>query len=195
MAPRAWLILALVAACASGPAGAAVYAMVRADPDAITLMDPSAVEAVPGAAELRRAYSVTVQKNLVSGGPQHPGYVRTLNEYDCAGRRVRWKTFSVYSRFGDLVIHKDNADETWQPAPPGSEAEASTRLVCDHANKWAGMAATSLSQLVITLMQAWDDAAPLPTLRPARPTAPPKTPAARKAARKAAPGTAKVPQA
>jgi hypothetical protein len=195
MAPRAWLILALVAACASGPAGAAVYAMVRADPDAITLMDPSAVEAVPGAAELRRAYSVTVQKNLVSGGPQHPGYVRTLNEYDCAGRRVRWKTFSVYSRFGDLVIHKDNADETWQPAPPGSEAEASTRLVCDHANKWAGMAATSLSQLVITLMQAWDDAAPRPTLQPARPTAAAKTPAARKAARKAAPGTAKVPEA
>jgi hypothetical protein len=87
------------------------------------------------------------------------------------------------------VIHKDNADETWEPAPPGSEAEASTRLVCDHANKWAGMAATSLSQLVITLMQAWDDAAPLPPLQPVKP-APLKRPAA-----KAAKQAPKVPQA
>ena len=139
MAPRAWLFLTLAGAgLATAPASqAAVFAMVRAEPDTITVMDPAAVEAVPGAGNLRRAYSVTVQKTLVSDGPQQPGYVRTLNEYDCAARMIRWKSFSVYSRFGDLVIHKDNADQTWSPTPPGSEAEASTRLVCDHANKWS----------------------------------------------------------
>jgi hypothetical protein len=170
MAKRAWLILALAAVgvCIAPAAGAASYAMVRAQPDAITVMDPAAVEISPGGDNLRRAYSVTVQRTLTSEGPQQPGYVRTLNEYDCATRRVRWKSFSVYSRFGALVIQKDNADDAWSPTPPGSEAEASTRLVCDRANKWAAVAATSLSQLVISLMQAWDEAAPLPPLQPVR---------------------------
>ena len=145
MAPRAWLILALAGACAAPPAHAAVFAMVRAQPDAITVMDPAAVETPPGAANLRRAYSVTVQKSLVAEGPQQPGYVRTLNEYDCAARTLRWKSFSVYSRFGDLVIRKDNPAETWETPAAGSEGEASLRLVCDHANRWSAMAAGSLS--------------------------------------------------
>ena len=185
MTPRAWLFLTLAGAgLATAPASqAAVFAMVRAEPDTITVMDPAAVEPVPGADNLRRAYSITVQKTLVSEGPQQPGYVRTLNEYDCAARMVRWKSFSVYSRFGDLVIHKDNADQTWSPTPPGSEAEASTRLVCDHANKWSAVAATSLSQLVISLMQAWDEAAPLPPLQPVKPLPPPKKPAGKKTAK------------
>ena len=183
MSPRAWLFLALAAAGLAAPpaARAAVFAMMRAQPDAITVMDPAAVEAVPGSDTLRRAFSVTVQKTLVSDGPQQPGYVRTLNEYDCAARMIRWKSFSVYSRFGDLVIHKDNADPAWSPTPPGSEAEASTRLVCDHANKWSAVAATSLSQLVIGLMQAWDEAAPLPPLQPVKPLPPLKKPAAKPA--------------
>lgn len=179
MAPRAWLILALAGACAAPPAHAAVFAMVRAQPDAITVMDPAAVETPPGAANLRRAYSVTVQKSLVAEGPQQPGYVRTLNEYDCAARTLRWKSFSVYSRFGDLVIRKDNPAETWETPAAGSEGEASLRLVCDHANRWSAMAAGSLSQLVITLMQAWDAAAPLPPLQPVK-----AQPAPRKAAPK-----------
>jgi hypothetical protein len=185
MAPRAWLILALaiLGACAAPMAEAAVYAMVREQPDAITVMDPAAIETTLGADSLRRAYSVTVQKTLTSEGPQQPGYVRTLNEYDCAQRRVRWKSFWVYSRFGDLVIHKDNADDAWSAAPAGSEAEASTRLVCDHANKWAAVAAGSISQLVISLMQAWDEAAPLPPLQPVNPLAAPKKPAAKQAAK------------
>lgn len=187
MAPRAWLILALAGAVAgaAAPVEAAVYAMVRAEPDAITVMDPAGVETVSGSDSLRRAYSVTVQKSLVSGAPQQPGYVRTLNEYDCAARQVRWKSFSVYSRFGDLVIHKDNASDAWQSIAPGSEAEASTRLVCDHANRWAAVAAASVSQLVIRLMQAWDEAAPLPPLQPVKP-APPVTRPAGKPAKKAA---------
>jgi hypothetical protein len=185
MAPRAWLILALTAsnACAASAADAAVYAMVSERPEAVTVIDPAEVEVVPGAGGLRRAYSVTVQKTLTAEGPQQPGYVRTLNEYDCAGRTVRWKSFSVYSRFGELVIHKDNAAETWSPMSPSAEARASMRLVCDHANDWDAVAAPSLSQLVIGLMQAWDEAAPLPPLQPVKPLAPPKKPAARKPAK------------
>jgi hypothetical protein len=185
MALRAWLILALTAssACVASAADAAVYAMVSERPDSVTVIDPAEVETMPGAAGLRRAYSVTVQKTLTAEGPQQPGYVRTLNEYDCAGRAVRWKNFSVYSRFGDLVIHKDNAVATWSLASPGSEAEASMRLVCDHASDWGAVAATSLSQLVIGLMQAWDETAPLPPLQPVKPLAPAKKPAAQRPAK------------
>jgi hypothetical protein len=183
MAPRAWLFLTLaIAGLAVAPASqAAVFAVVRAEPDTITVMDPAAVEAVPGAVNLRRAYSVTVQKTLSAEGPQQPGYVRTLNEYDCAARTIRWKNFSVYSRFGDLVIHKDNVEQTSNQAPQGVEAGVSMRLVCDHASPSSAVAATSLSQLVIGLMKAWDDAAPLPPEQPVKPLRPLKKPAARPA--------------
>lgn len=164
----AWLILALAGASLSSAsaAQAAVYALVRSEPDVMTVIDPAAIEPVAGSDTLRRAWSIAVQKNLVSGGPQQPGYVRTLNEYDCSARKIRWNSFFVYSRFGAPVMHKDNDDRTWNPAAPGSEAEASMRLVCDHSNRWSAIAAQSLSQLVIALMQAWDEAAPLPPLQP-----------------------------
>ncbi len=174
MAPRAWLFLTLAVAGLAGPpaARAAVFSVVRSEPDTITLMDPAAVEAVPGAGNLRRAYSVTVQKTLVSDGPQQPGYVRTLNEYDCAARTIRWKSFSVYSRFGELVIKKDNVDQSTKQAPQGVEAGVSMRLVCDRVSPSSAVAAASLSQLVIGLMKAWDDAAPLPPEQPVKPMAP-----------------------
>ena len=38
-----------------------------------------------------------------------PGYVRTLNEYDCQQRRMRWKSVAAYSRFGAQLLKKDNA--------------------------------------------------------------------------------------
>jgi hypothetical protein len=101
--------------------------------------------------------------------------VRTLNEYDCNARKLRWKTFDVYSRFGAAILHKDNDDEAWTAATPGGEAEASMRIACDHNNRWSAVAAQSLSQLVITMMQAWDEAAPLPPLQPVTPLPPTKS--------------------
>jgi hypothetical protein len=165
---RLRLMLPLICAglfCATA-APAAVYAIVRSEPEVVTVMDPAAIEAVDGSDTLRRAWSVSVKKNLVSGGPQEPGYVRTLNEYDCAAHALRWKTFFVYSRFGVSVMHKDNDDPAWIPAAPKSEEEAAMRLVCDHNNRWSAVAAASLSQVVIGLMQGWDEAAPLPPLQP-----------------------------
>lgn len=178
---RAWRMLTLVCASAFSvsAAHAATYAVVRLEPDVVTLMDPAAIEAVAGSDALRRAWSVSVQKNLVSDGPQQPGYVRTLNEYDCAARQLRWKSFFVYSRFGVAVMHKDNDDPAWNPATPKSEAEAAMRLVCDHSNRSAAMSAQSLSQIVIAQMRAWDEGAPLPPLQPVTRRTPPK-PATRK---------------
>ncbi|MFI4966942.1 MAG: surface-adhesin E family protein [Caulobacterales bacterium] len=174
------LILALACAgLACAPAArASVYAVVRSEPGVVTVMDPAAIELVAGAPQLRSASSVSVQRNLVSGGPQQPGYVRTLNEYDCAVRKVRWKSFFVYSRFGAPIMHKDNDDGAWNAAAPGSQAEAELRLVCDHSNRWSAIASQSISHLVITLMQAWDAEAPLPALQAVR--ARPKASAAKR---------------
>jgi hypothetical protein len=179
MALRAHARPTLALAAAAGvltasTAQAAVYAVVRYDMDVVTVMDPASVETVPGSDNLRRAWSVSVQRNLVSGGPQQPGYVRTLNEYDCATHKIRWTSFDVYSRFGASVMHKDNDDEAWNPILPGSEPEVSARLVCEHNNKWSAIASHSLSQLVMTLMQAWDATAPMPPLQPVAPRSAPK---------------------
>jgi len=105
---------------------------------------------------------------LVSGGPQQPGYVRTLSDYDCAGRKVRWKSFYVYSRFGDLVMRQDNPAPAWQ----GSDADPGLRTVCGDIRGGSAVSASSIGQLVLSLMQAWDEAAPLPPLQPVTPPAP-----------------------
>jgi hypothetical protein len=175
------LLLGSAELCSATPSRAAVYAVVRSETDVVTVMDPAAVELVPGKSDLRRAWSVSVQRNLVSGGPQQAGYVRTLNEYDCAAHKIRWKSFFVYSRFGASVMHKDNDDETWNAITAGGEPEASARIVCDHNNRWSAIASQSLSQLVITLMQAWDDATPMPPLQPVKMKDPPKASSKRKA--------------
>jgi hypothetical protein len=99
-----------------------------------------------------------------------------LNEYDCAKRRVRWRSFSVYSRFGALVMKKDNTEEAWTPgAGDNGEAEVGLRVVCDGDTGRSAIAAKSVSQVVIGQMQAWDEAAPLPPLQPVQPAARKKT--------------------
>jgi hypothetical protein len=174
--PRTVLVSASLAAALFGAcaAGAATFDVVRAGPDTVTLMDRAAVETLEGG-KLRRAWSVNVQRNLVSGGPQQPGYVRTLNEYDCEAWKIRWRTFSAYSRFGALVMKKDNDDPSWAPAVGDAEAAAGARLVCDGHSTGEVYAAGTVGQVVVALMQAWDAAAPLPPLQPVRPLARPAT--------------------
>lgn len=132
------------------------------------MMDPNAIERIDGG-PLRRTYSVTVRRNLLNGGPPQPGYVRTLNEYDCDARRFHWRTFTIYNRFGVVVVKQDNADPTFGPPDPGSEEDTSLRVVCEGSGGGSVVAAPSLGKLVIGLMQAWDDAAmaaPLQTIAP-----------------------------
>lgn len=163
-------ILAIVGLACAGAAHAAVYSVLQLSPDVVTVLDPAAIETV-GATAVRRAWSVSVKRSLTSGGPQQPGYVRTLNEYDCVGRRIRWKTFQVYSRFGESVMKKDNADGEWNPAPDEGEGGRAVKVVCDGEVGGSVVAAQSVSKLVITLMQTWDEAAPLPPLQKVEPAA------------------------
>ncbi|MDB5422669.1 MAG: hypothetical protein JWQ29_85 [Phenylobacterium sp.] len=134
------------------------YYVIRRTEEAWTVMDPNAIERVPGG-PVRRSYSVTVRRNLLNGGPPQPGYVRTLNEYDCDARRFRWRSFTIYNRFGAVVVKQDNADPTFGPPDPGGEEDTSLRVVCEGAGGGSVVTAPSLGKLVIGLMQAWDDAA------------------------------------
>jgi hypothetical protein len=170
--PRLGLKFAIAFSALAAVAGAraATFDVVRSGPDTVTLLDPAAVEKL-GDGKVRRAWSVSVQKNLVSGGPQQPGYVRTLNEYDCTGWKIRWRSFFVYSRFGDLVIHKDNDDAGWTPIEGNFEAAAGARVVCDGRETSSVYAASSIGSLVLALMQAWDAAAPMPAPQPVEPPA------------------------
>jgi hypothetical protein len=146
------------AATLAAPARTVLVYVIRRTPDAWTVMDPAAIERVPGGV-VRRAWSVTVRRNLLDAGEPHPGYVRTFNEYDCGGSRVRWRTFTIYNRFGAVVLTQDNPTPIFGPANPGSEQAASLQVVCQGGGGGSAVAAPSLGQLVIGLMQAWDDAA------------------------------------
>ncbi|HEX2814839.1 MAG TPA: surface-adhesin E family protein [Phenylobacterium sp.] len=175
------LAIASAALAAASGARAAAFDVVTSSPDMVTLVDPAAVEAI-GDGKVRRAWSVNVQRNLVSGGPQQPGYVRTQNDYDCQAWKIRWRGFSVYSRFGDLVMHKDNDDPAWAPIEGNFEATASARIICDGRAAGSVYTASSIGQLVVTLMQAWDAAAPMPPLQPVEPIA--RTPAPKRRAKR-----------
>ena len=79
-------------AAAPAPSPSTMVYVIRRTEDAWTVMDPTAIEKVPGG-PIRRAYSVTVRRNLLNGGPPQPGYVRTLNEFDCDAMKFRQRNF------------------------------------------------------------------------------------------------------
>jgi surface-adhesin protein E len=162
--------IACVAFAGAAGARAATFDIVRSGPDVVTLLDPTAVASVDGG-KVRRAWSVTVQRSLVSDGPQQPGYVRILNDYDCAAWKIRWRSFLAYSRFGDLVMRKDNDDAAWTSIDENFESAAGARIVCQGREAPSVYTASSIGALVLSLMQAWDAAAPMPPLQPVAPPA------------------------
>lgn len=143
---------------APSPSASTIVYVIRRTEDAWTVMDPAAIEKVPGG-PIRRTYSVTVRRNLLNGGPPQPGYVRTLNEFDCDAMKFRWRTFTIYNRFGAVVVKQDNPDPAFAALGRGSEEEDIFRTVCDGAGGGSVVAAPSLGLLVIGLMQGWDEAA------------------------------------
>ena len=167
----------LATASLATAAQAAVYQVVQSGPDEITVLDPAAVEPIPGASRQFRAWSVNVKRVLVEGGPKQPGYVRALSDYDCAAKKVRWRSFTAYSRFGSVVMRQDNLQPDWA----GSATDPGLKAVCADAAGRSAVSAASMTQLVLSLMQAWDEAAPLPPLQPADPPPAPARRAHRKA--------------
>ncbi|MFL5297657.1 MAG: surface-adhesin E family protein [Phenylobacterium sp.] len=151
----------------AGAAEAADFSVIHSSADEVTVIDPAAIETVAGG--LRRAVTVTVQKNLVSGGAPQPGYVRTLNEYDCQQRQMRWKSVAAYSRFGAQLLKKDNASADWTANGDDVDARPAFRVVCDGDSVGQVYTASSIGRLVLALMQAWDQTTPLPPLQAVRP--------------------------
>ena len=157
-------------------ASSTIVYVIRRTEDAWTVMDPAAVEKVAGG-PIRRAYSVTVRRNLLNGGPPQPGYVRTLNEFDCEAMKFRWRTFTIYNRFGAVVVKQDNAEPAFVTLERGSDEEAMFRTVCDGGGGGSVVAAPSLGLLVIGLMQGWDEAAMTSAMSQLPPVPPPPKPA------------------
>jgi hypothetical protein len=166
-------VIAVVLGLASArTALAAPFLLVHSTPDTWTVLDPAAIQR-DSATQHVAAWSVTVQRNLIGSSPPQPGYIRTLNEYDCAERRLQWRSFLAYSRYGALVLRKENAAPDWAPAPEGGEGDSGLRVLCDGAGGGSVIAAQSMAQLVIALMQSWDPAVAAPAGPPAAAARPP----------------------
>jgi hypothetical protein len=180
---------ALVAATLlmASAAEAKIFYVVQSGSDAWTVMDPQSIEPI-GSGPLRKAWAVRVQRNILSGNPPTPGYVRTLTEYDCQQQRTRWREFSAFSRSGGLLVSKVNPQPEWGPATEAADTYAAYRVICEGVGGGSVVSADTVAKVVISLMAAWDPPpAPLTPLGPT-PAAPlAKTPSAKAPAPKAAP--------
>jgi len=199
---RSSLALAAAAvglALAAAPASARSYYIIQSGADAWTVMDPEGIERLGGA--VRKAWVVRVQRNILTGNPPTPGYVRTLTEYDCEANRTRWREFSAFSRSGALLVSKVNPNPEWGPADEVSDTYAAHRVICEGGGGGSVVSAESVAKVVISLMGSWDPApapftpmtplakAPVAKTPPAKGAPVAKAPAAKAAPAKAAPKT------
>jgi hypothetical protein len=175
--------LIVAAALAATPAAARIFYVVQSNADSWSVMDPEGVERVPNS-PVRKAWDVRVQRNILSGNPPQPGYVRTLTEYDCQAQRTRWREFSAFSRSGAMLVSKVNPNPEWGPADESSDTYAAYRVICEGVGQGSVLSADSVAKVVIRLMGSWDPPAqPLaPVLPPPAPGAKPATSAAKGAA-------------
>ena len=160
---------------AAGAAEARIFYITQSGPDAWTVMDAEGIERTPGS-PVRKAWAVRVQRNILSGNPPQPGYVRTLTEYDCEAQRTRWREFSAFSRAGGLLVSKVNPQPEWGPASEASDTYAAYRVVCEGVGGGSVVSADSVAKVVISLNGVLGQAA-----RAFAPIAPPPTPAAKAA--------------
>ena len=167
----------LALALAAGAAEAHSYYIVQSGPDAWTVMDPEGIERLSDA--VRKAWVVRVQRNILTGNPPTPGYVRTLTEYDCEAGRTRWREFSAFSRSGALLVSKVNPNPEWGPADEVSDTYAAHRVVCQGGGGGSVVSAESVAKVVISLMGSWDAQPVAPTLPAAKAPAVKAPPAAR----------------
>jgi len=164
------LAIAALLALAGAAAQAQPYFVLRASGDARTIIDPASIEQVPGGA-VRRVWTVTVQRNIASSPPPQPGYVRSLNEYDCAAQTMRWRTFSAYSRSGELLATRNNPSQAWDAVTPAAGTLVEWRVVCGLSGGDSAVVADSVAKLVVALMAAFDRP-PAPAPKPPAPKPP-----------------------
>jgi len=155
---------------AAGAAQARIFYITQSGADAWTVMDSEGIESTPGS-PVRKAWAVRVQRNILSGDPPQPGYVRTLTEYDCDAQRTRWREFTAFSRAGGLLVSKVNPQPEWGPATEASDTYAAYRVVCEGVGGSAVVSAESVAKVVISLMGSWDKPP-----EPFAPIAPPAVP-------------------
>lgn len=165
----ATLLVSLAVLAPAVTAEARTFYVIQSGADAWTVMDPEGVERI-GDGAIRRAWSVRVQRNILTGNPPTPGYVRTLNEYDCTQSRTRWREFSAFSRSGGLLVSKVNPNPEWGPAEEAADMQAAQRVVCEGVGGGAVVSADTVAKVVISLMSAWDpppapSAPPLPAVK------------------------------
>ena len=165
----AWLALL------AGPAEARVYHVLKSGADAWTVMDPQALERLPGT-RILRGWSVTVQRSIHgAGGPLQPGYVRALYDYDCEFSLTRWRSLSIYSSTGVLLITDENKTPRWVSAAAQPETLAAWRVACSGGAGASVISADSIGQVVIALLRSFDPPpAPAPAPAPASPPPSPK---------------------
>jgi len=170
---------------AAGAAEARIFYITQSGADAWTVMDSGGIERTPGS-PVRKAWAVRVQRNILSGDPPQPGYVRTLTEYDCDAQRTRWREFTAFSRAGGLLVSKVNPQPEWGPADEAPDTYAAYRVVCQGVGEGSVVSADSVAKVVISLMSSWD-----PPPEPFAPIAPTVAPVA-KGATPAKPATPAV---
>jgi len=158
---------------AAGAAEARIFYITQSGSDAWTVVDADGIERTAGS-PVRKAWAVRVQRNILSGDPPQPGYVRTLTEYDCAAQRTRWREFTAFSRSGGLLISKVNPQPEWGPADEAADTYAAYRVVCEGVGGGSVVSAESVAKVVITLMGSWD-----PPPEPFAPIAPAVAPGAK----------------
>jgi hypothetical protein len=154
----------------AGAAEARPFVALKNGANAWTLIDPATIEMLPDG--VRRTWTVTVQRNILDGDPPQPGYVRTLNEYDCVRQTARWLRLSVFSRTGGQLVSQENASADWLPASASGETLVALRVACGQSQGDSVFDAGNIGSLVIALMQGFDAvqrpvAPPMPAPAPA----------------------------
>lgn len=150
----ATLIAAALALLPTAPAVAGSYYIVATTPSSLSIVDPAAVQRLDGRVV---APTITIQKSITAEGAPRSGYVRTVNEYDCAEQRSRWVRFTLYDRSGVALLTQRN-EQIYRAAPKDGSDEARTlALLCGRGGREVSVvSAQSLGDLIITIFAGWD---------------------------------------
>lgn len=137
------------------PAQTKPYYLMRGLGGARMIIDPAAIEPLLDT-PVRRMWTVTVQANIMNETPPQPGYVRALNEYDCAAQKSRWRSFTVFSRSGAILLSRENPAGDWVDAAPATGAYGEWRVACGYSRGDSALEADGIAKVVIALMRGFD---------------------------------------